>query len=36
MTLEQAFDETKRLRAGEQQFLGLLHFLLSLEFSFSH
>ena len=33
---EQAFDEAKRLRTGEQQFLGLLHFLLSLEFCFSH
>src|SRR3954447_24403188 len=30
MATEQAFDEAERLRAGEQQFLGLLHFLLSL------
>src|SRR5438874_10311847 len=34
MAGEQAFDETKRLRAGEQQFLSLLHFFLSLELSF--
>ena len=36
MTGEQAFNETKRLWTGEQQFLGLLHFLLSLDFGFSH
>jgi hypothetical protein len=36
MPREQSLRKTERLRTGEQQFLGLLHFLLSLEFGFSH
>ena len=34
MPLEKTFNKTESLRAGEQQFLGLLHFFLSLEFGF--
>src|SRR5437763_1038721 len=35
MPLKKSFNKAKRLRTGEQQFLGLLHFLLPLNLSFS-
>ena len=33
---EQSLGKPERLRAGEEQLLGLLHFLLSLDFGFGH
>src|SRR5262249_19566589 len=36
MPLEKSLRKSERLRAGEQQFLGLLHFLLALGIDFIH